>query len=95
MNKDNIKCKCGKNFNSFQFKKRFKNCSSFKEKFDKFDFKMNMSLKEYITKADVCFVKIIIKLYIHIIDKIKKKNNIIEFLKQSKKLERNILLKML
>ena len=76
MNKDNINCKCGKIFDSIGFKKHFKNCTSFKEKFEKFDFKINMLLKEYISNVeDIFFIKFILKFYIHIIDKTMKNKN--------------------
>ena len=73
MNKDNINCKCGKIFDNIGFKKHFRNCTSFKEAFEKFDFKINMLLKEYISNAeDIFFIKFILKSYIHIIDKTPK-----------------------
>lgn len=76
MNNDNIKCVCGETNNFNDFKKHFKKCKSFLNKFGKFDFKMRMLLKEYIVeKEDFILMRFILKVYSHLISKIIDINN--------------------
>ena len=76
MSKDNIKCVCEQNYDCREFKKHFKECKSFLIKFDKFDFKIRMLLKEYIVdKEDINLVKFLLKTFYKYIDKIISINN--------------------
>ena len=72
MNKeDNIKCVCHKNYNIFDFQKHFNKCKLFRNKFEKFDFKIYMTLKEYIVdKEDLNLVKFLLNRYAYLIDKL-------------------------
>ena len=70
MNKDKIKCECKKIFDNKEFIKHYRNCLYFRKKFDKFDFKINMLIREFITKKeDYLLIKMILKGYIHIMNK--------------------------
>ena len=73
MNKDNIKCICGNEFEEKKFKKHFRNCNSFLNKFYKFDYKISRLLDEYIVKKEyLLLVRFLVKRYIKRIDEIIK-----------------------
>ena len=68
-NNDNIKCICGINFEMNNFKKHFRNCQKFLQKFEKFDYQMQFLLKSIVTKEVIHLVRFLLKRYIHLIDK--------------------------
>ena len=77
MDHDYIICKCGNKFKKKIFKKHYKNCQSFINKFNKFDFYISNLLKEYLfDKDNLLLIEFMMKRYIKLIEKkIKEYNN--------------------
>ena len=70
MNTNNLKCKCGKNLDYTEYHRHCIKCKDFKKAFDKLDSKLNILLKTNINNEDdLYFIKMILKIYIHQIDK--------------------------
>lgn len=71
MDLTNIKCLCKQNFNKQEFKKHFKNCILFKQKYKDFDFTITQLLKKYLCLTENA--SIIIFLFQRYIKTIKNK----------------------
>ena len=86
-----IKCTCGYFFKKKEFKKHFKRCPYFLDKFTKFDYKISRLIGQYlINKDNLNIVRFLMKRYIKIIDKkiieyneevekVNEKNNILKY----------------
>lgn len=74
---ENIKCLCGRDYDKIEFKKHYKECEMFLDKFNDFDVKISMLLKSYCyNKEDLLYIKFLFKRYIKLIDyKIKSFQN--------------------
>ena len=64
-----INCLCGKEISKEDFERHFISCSTFKEKFNKFDLKLSMLIKIYSSsKEELVFVKFMLKRFIKLIN---------------------------
>ena len=77
MNNDKIKCICGIEFEEKFFKKHFRKCRLFINKFNKFDYKISILLEEYLFDIkNIFIIRYLMKRYLILIDKrIIKYNN--------------------
>ena len=74
MNKDNIKCLCGKVFDEKNFIFHCKYCKLFLNKFTKFDFAIARTLEKYLyNKENLVIIKFMLKRYLKLIEKKMKK----------------------
>ena len=88
MNKRNIKCLCGNEYNETTFKTHFKNCEIYKNNFKELDILINKYLKIY----DSLLVRFLLKRYIKLIESKVTKNpeNKIYLSPNIKKIDYNI-----
>ncbi len=69
MDSNMIKCKCGKNFNSFELEQHFKNCKDLKNYFLYFDKETNKLIKNYSQqKENLLLIKFLFEQYNLLID---------------------------
>ena len=70
MNINNIICLCGNEFNKFEFKKHYKKCKLFFERFKNLDMRISFLLNKYLSiKENIILVRFLFKRYINLIDK--------------------------
>ena len=68
-----IQCICGNKYDKKEFKKHFKNCCKFIEKFKDFDFKISQLIKKYYKVKHAIIIQFLLQRYIKIIEhKIRK-----------------------
>ena len=76
---ENIYCLCGEFLEINNFEKHFKKCESFKQKFNEFDYKICLLLKQFSDKREhLTYIKYLFKSYIKLIDYILNKLNYIK-----------------
>ena len=65
-----IKCVCGKEFKKINFKKHYKICELFLDKYNIFDYKISKILGEYLfDKKNLILIRFLIERYLKLIDK--------------------------
>ena len=90
MNNDKIKCICGNEFEEKFFKKHYRKCTLFINKFNKFDYKISILLEEYLFEIkNIFIIRYLMKRYLKLIDKriIKYNNEINDYFNKPKNKE--------